>query len=75
MAFSSPAGLNIAGVDRDVHGFPISGRSAAALHNGIKAIFPKTVIFFPLSLNVSQLLTFGDDPLASRVTLSSGMTL
>jgi len=75
MAFRCAAGLNVSWADRNVNGLSVSRGAASALYDRVKAIFPKTVIFFPLPLNESQVLAFVDYPLASRIMFSDGMIL
>jgi hypothetical protein len=48
---------------------------ATTPYDGVKAIFPEAIIFFPLPLNKSQFLAFADYSLASRVMCSRGMIL
>src|SRR5271170_2286475 len=74
MAFGGAARLNVARVDRNADRLTIPGGVAPFQHR-VKAIFPETIIFFPLSLNESQLLALADDSLASRVMFSGAMIL
>ena len=75
MSFSCAAGLNVTRANRNVDGFSIPGRAASAFYDRVKAILPETVIFFPLSLDESQLLAFVDDSLTGRVLFNGGMIL
>jgi len=75
MAFRCAAGLNVAGADRNADGLSISCGAAVASHDRVKAIFPETIIFFPLPLNESQSVAFADDSLASRIMFSGGVIL
>src|SRR5580693_562342 len=75
LAFSRTTGLNVARADRYADGLSIPSGTAPALHDRVKAILPETIVFFPLPLNKAQLFTFGEYPLASRVTFSRGVIL
>jgi hypothetical protein len=75
MAFRGATGLNFARADRHADGFSISGGTTPALYDRVKAVFPETIIFFPLSLNETQVLALVDDFLASRILFSRGVIL
>jgi hypothetical protein len=75
MAFGCAAGLNVARTDRDADGLSIPGRTAAALYDRVKAISPKTIIFFPLPRNETQFLALADYSLASGVLFNGGTVL
>jgi hypothetical protein len=75
MAFRRATGLNFACADWHADGLSIPGGTTPALYDRVKAILPETVIFFPLSRNESQFLTFADYSLAGRVLFSGGMIL
>jgi hypothetical protein len=75
MAFRGATGLNFARADRHADGFSISGGTTPALYDRVKAVFPEAIIFFPLSLNETQVLALIDDFLASRVLFSRGLIL
>ena len=75
MRFCRATGLNIAGTDRDIHRVPVLAGLAAAFYDRVKAVFPEAVIFFPLTLNETQVLALVDDFLASRVLFNSGVIL
>ena len=59
--------LNSALADRNLNGLSIAC-GLATVHHRIEAIFPQTVIDFPLPHNESQILAFVENLLASRVT-------
>jgi hypothetical protein len=75
MAFRRATGLNFACADRHADGLSISGGTTPALYDRVKAVFPEAIIFFPLSLNETQVLALVDDFLASRVLFSRGVIL
>ena len=75
MAFRRSTGLNFAGAHRNADGLSIAGGTAATLNDRVKAIFPEAIIFFPLSLNETQILALVDDFLASRVLFNGGVIL
>ena len=75
LTFSCAAGLNVACADRNADGLSIPRGAAPALYDRVKAIFPETIIFFPLPRNESQFLALADYSLASRVTFNGGMIL
>jgi hypothetical protein len=75
MNYRCATGLNVACANRNIYRLSIPGGIAPTLYDRVKAILPETVIFFPLSRNESQFLTFADYSLAGRVLFSGGMIL
>jgi hypothetical protein len=74
MALRCAAGLDVTCADRNRNGLTIPGGAAVAFYDGVKAIFPEAIIFFPLPLNESQVFAFVDYFLA-RGVMFAGMSL
>jgi hypothetical protein len=75
MTFGCAAGLDVAGADWNAYRLSIPGSAATALYDRVKAIFPKTIVFFPLALDKPQFSTFADDSLAGLVMFSGCVIL